>query len=101
MGRPLMSIFEGIVPQPNEVGKKLVPIGEEEMKEKLEQLIWNVGPQISSAVMHEIAHENISLNEAAERFVRQCLIFTADCYRAEIAAQKVERIKEEREKSES
>ncbi len=91
MDRPPVSIFEGIVPQPNEAGKKLVPVGETEMKERLERLIWVSGNDTASAVMHEIAHEEISLTEAAERFVRQCLVFTADCYRAEIAAQKVER----------
>jgi hypothetical protein len=95
-----MSIFEGIVPQPNEVGKRLAPMGEHAMKDELEKIIWQSGRQISSAIMHEIAHEEISLNEAAERFVRQCLMFTADCYRAEIAAQKLEEAQEEAEGSE-
>ena len=96
-----MSIFEGIVPQPNEVGKRLAPMGEHAMKDELEKIIWQSGRQISSAIMHEIAHQEISLNEAAERFVRQCLMFTADCYRAEIAAQKLEEAQEETERSES
>jgi len=86
-----MSIFEGIVPKPNEIGKKVAPMGENAMKDELEQIVWRSGRQISSAIMHEIAHENVSLNEAAETFVRQCLMFTADCYRAEIAAQKIDR----------
>ena len=71
------------------------------MKDELEKIIWQSGRQISSAIMHEIAHQEISLNEAAERFVRQCLMFTADCYRAEIAAQKLEEAQEETERSES
>lgn len=96
-----MSIFEGIVPQPNDIGKKLAPMGEHAMKDELEKIIWQSGRQISSAIMHEIAHQEISLNEAAERFVRQCLMFTADCYRAEIAAQKLEEAQEETERSES
>ena len=97
-----MSIFEGIVPQPNDVGKKIAPMGENAMKDELERIIWSSGRQISSAIMHEIAHQEISLNEAAERFVRQCLVFTADCYRAEIAAEKLgEHLKEKKESDEN
>ena len=96
-----MSIFEGIVPQPNETGRALVPVGEKAMKDELEKVIWDSGRQISSAIMHSIAHEDLTLNQASELFVRQCLRFTADCYRAEIAAQKLEEAQAAQERSES
>ena len=101
MARPLMSLLSRACPEPNELGKELAPLGEALQTDELKRIVWQSGCQIASAVMHEIAHENVSLDEAAVRFVRQCLKFTADTHRAEIAAQKMEERQKQIEESES
>lgn len=96
-----MSLLSQACPEPNQLGKDLAPLGEAEQKDELQRVVWNCGRQIASAIMDEIARENISLDEASVRFVRQCLRFTADTLRAEIAAQKIEDRKREIEELES
>ena len=96
-----MSLLSAACPQPNDLGKELAPLGEAEQKDELQRIVWHSGRQIASAIMDEIARENVSLDEASVRFVRQCLRFTADTLRAEIAAQKIEDRKKEIEMLES
>ena len=86
-----MSLLTQICPEPNEYGKRLAPIGRDAQREELQGIVWGAGRQIASAVMHEVAHEGVSIEEASYRFIRECMKFTADTYTAEVAAEKMEK----------